>query len=93
YCRDELQGWLASGDLARLDLAFSRDQAHKAYVQDRLGEAAELLREWLADGASIYVCGSLEGMAGGVDRVLHDVLGHTAVSELVEQGRYRRDVY
>jgi sulfite reductase (NADPH) flavoprotein alpha-component len=93
YCRDELQGWLASGDLARLDLAFSRDQAHKAYVQDRLGEAAELLREWLADGASIYVCGSLEGMAGGVDRVLHEVLGEAAVGVLVEQGRYRRDVY
>ncbi|SFP87311.1 PepSY domain-containing protein [Pseudomonas borbori] len=93
YCRDELQGWLASGELARLDLAFSRDQTGKVYVQDRLGEAAEQLRGWLAEGAAIYVCGSLEGMAGGVDRVLHEVLGEAAVAELVEQGRYRRDVY
>ncbi|WP_372875714.1 PepSY domain-containing protein [Pseudomonas sp.] len=93
YCRDELQGWLASGELARLDLAFSRDQAHKVYVQDRLGDAAELLRAWLAEGAAIYVCGSLEGMASGVDRVLHEVLGEAAMVELVEQGRYRRDVY
>ncbi len=93
YCRDELQGWLASGDLARLDLAFSRDQAHKRYVQDCLSEAAEQLREWLARGAAIYVCGSLEGMAGGVDRVLREQLGEAAVEGLVEKGRYRRDVY
>ena len=93
YCRDELQGWLASGELARLDLAFSRDQAHKVYVQERLGEAAELLRVWLAEGAAVYVCGSLAGMAAGVDAVLHEVLGAAAVGELAEQGRYRRDVY
>jgi sulfite reductase (NADPH) flavoprotein alpha-component len=62
-------------------------------VQDCLGEAVEPLREWLAEGAAIYVCGSLEGMAAGVDRVLHEVLGEAAVAELVEQGRYRRDVY
>ena len=93
YCRDEVQGWLASGELARLDLAFSRDQAHKRYVQDCLNEAAEPLREWLARGAAIYVCGSLEGMAGGVDRVLREQLGEAAVDTLVEQGRYRRDVY
>lgn len=93
YCRDELQGWLASGDLARLDLAFSRDQAHKRYVQDCLSEVAEPLCEWLARGAAIYVCGSLEGMAGGVDRVLREVLGEASVEALVEEGRYRRDVY
>ena len=93
YCRDELQGWLASGELARLDLAFSRDQAHKRYVQDCLNEAAEPLRAWLSRGAAIYVCGSLEGMAGGVDRVLREQLGDAAVEALLEQGRYRRDVY
>lgn len=93
YCRDELQGWLASGDLARLDLAFSRDQAHKRYVQDCLGEAAEQLRTWLEQGAAIYVCGSLEGMAGGVDLVLREALGQAAVEALIEEGRYRRDVY
>ena len=93
YCRDELQGWLASGELARLDLAFSRDQAHKVYVQDRLREAADELHRWLADGAAIYICGSLNGMAAGVDQTLIDLLGADAVQQLIEQGRYRRDVY
>jgi len=92
-CQDELQGWLASGDLALLDLAFSRDQAEKIYVQDRLRESADVLRRWLADGAAIYVCGSLQGMAAGVDQALLDILGREAVERLIEQGRYRRDVY
>ena len=93
YCRDELQGWLASGDLARLDLAFSRDQAQKVYVQDRLRESGDEVRQWLADGAAIYICGSLQGMAAGVDQALIDMLGAEAVELLIEQGRYRRDVY
>ncbi|MGK9415570.1 PepSY domain-containing protein [Pseudomonas cedrina] len=92
-CQDELQGWLASGDLALLDLAFSRDQAEKIYVQDRLRESAEVLRKWLNEGAAIYVCGSLQGMAAGVDQALVDILGSEAVERLIEQGRYRRDVY
>ncbi|QXQ19628.1 PepSY domain-containing protein [Pseudomonas tolaasii] len=92
-CQDELQGWLASGDLALLDLAFSRDQEEKIYVQDRLRESADVLRKWLADGAAIYLCGSLQGMATGVDQALHDILGSEAVERLIEQGRYRRDVY
>ena len=88
-----VQGWLASGDLARLDLAFSRDQAQKIYVQDRLREAAEDVRQWLADGAAIYICGSLQGMAAGVDQALIDIVGAEAVEQLIEEGRYRRDVY
>ena len=93
YCQAELQGWLATGELARLDLAFSRDQAAKVYVQDRLRESADSVREWLDDGAAIYVCGSLDGMAAGVDAVLHELLGESAVTALREEGRYRRDVY
>ncbi|MGU9804925.1 UNVERIFIED_CONTAM: PepSY domain-containing protein [Pseudomonas sp. CM11] len=93
HCRDELQEWVTSGDLERLDLAFSRDQEQKIYVQDRLRESSALLKQWLADGAAIYVCGSLQGMASGVDQVLNDVLGAAAVERLIEQGRYRRDVY
>lgn len=93
YCRDELQGWLATGDLARLDLAFSRDQPQKVYVQDRLRASADDVRRWLDDGAAIYICGSLQGMAAGVDQVLIDMLGEKAVELLIEQGRYRRDVY
>nr|WP_283099365.1 sulfite reductase flavoprotein subunit alpha [Pseudomonas sp. MWU15-20650] len=92
-CQDELQGWLASGDLVLLDLAFSRDQEEKIYVQDRLRESADVLRKWLAEGAAIYLCGSLQGMATGVDEALVDILGREAVERLIEQGRYRRDVY
>ena len=51
------------------------------------------LREWLDDGAVVYVCGSLQGMAPGVDAALADVLGQDGVDALVEAGRYRRDVY
>jgi sulfite reductase (NADPH) flavoprotein alpha-component len=92
-CRDELEEWLIAGDLERLDLAFSRDQAQKIYVQDRLRESAHELKKWLADGAVIYICGSLHGMASGVDQVLNEVLGASEVERLIEQGRYRRDVY
>ncbi len=93
YWRDELQGWLASGNLARLDLAFSRDQPSKLYVQDRLRMAGEQLQRWVTEGAAIYVCGSLEGMASGVDALLREVLGSEQVDALQESGRYRRDVY
>lgn len=93
HCANELNGWLASGELARLDLAFSRDQAEKIYVQDRLREATDELRRWLEGGAVIYICGSLEGMAAGVDATLNALLGEDAVRDLIEQGRYRRDVY
>jgi sulfite reductase (NADPH) flavoprotein alpha-component len=92
-CGDELQGWLDSGDLQRLDLAFSRDQAEKVYVQDVLLQQAQALRQWLADGACVYVCGSLQGMAAGVDAALKGILGDDAVQRLVEDGQYRRDVY
>jgi len=93
HCGAELNGWLASGGLARLDVAFSRDQTQKVYVQDRLLEAGDELQRWLAEGASIYICGSLEGMATGVDGTLNALLGEQGVQALIEQGRYRRDVY
>ncbi|WP_175651046.1 PepSY domain-containing protein [Pseudomonas sp. Marseille-P9899] len=93
HCREELQGWVESGDLTRLDLAFSRDQAEKVYVQDLLLQRGEELKRWLDDGAAIYICGSLHGMAGGVDAALNGLLGESAVEELIELGRYRRDVY
>ncbi|MFK3718978.1 PepSY domain-containing protein [Pseudomonas fulva] len=92
-CGDELQGLLAAGDLARLDLAFSRDQAEKIYVQDVLLQQAVLFRRWLDDGACVHVCGSLQGMAAGVDAALAGLLGEAAVQRLIEEGRYRRDVY
>jgi sulfite reductase (NADPH) flavoprotein alpha-component len=95
--RDELQGWLASGWLKRLDLAFSRDGAAdgsgKRYVQHLLHEHAGVLRDWIARGAALYVCGSLQGMAGGVHAALTDILGQDALEALTAEGRYRRDVY
>lgn len=91
--RESLEQWLADGKLARLDLAFSRDQQERIYVQDLLRSAADEVRRWVDDGAVLYVCGSLEGMAAGVDNALADILGAESVEDLIEQGRYRRDVY
>ncbi|WP_029002591.1 PepSY domain-containing protein [Azorhizobium doebereinerae] len=92
YFRDEIAGWTAAGALERLDLAFSRDPDRR-YVQDALRAAADILRAWVADGAAIYVCGSLKGMAPGVHQVLGEVLGADKLEALAEQGRYKRDVY
>jgi sulfite reductase (NADPH) flavoprotein alpha-component len=93
YYRDEIEEWQQQGLLTRVDMAFSRDQQARRYVQDVVREQAELVRAWLAQDAAIYVCGSLEGMAGGVEAVLTEVIGEAGVAALVEQGRYRRDVY
>ena len=93
HYREEIEQWHASGDLPRLDLAFSRDQAERTYVQDRLRGNADEITLWLQQGAAIYICGSLAGMAGGVDQALEEMLGRPALDALAAQGRYRRDVY
>lgn len=93
FFADEIRAWRRDGLLERVDLAFSRDQAERIYVQQRVREAAEPLREWVAAGACIYVCGSLQGMAPAVDAELRAALGTATVDVLNEQGRYRRDVY
>lgn len=92
-CADEIAGWRAAGMLPELDLVFSRDVTGGEYVQDRMRVRADVLRDWLADGAVLYVCGSLQGMAGGVDAALEDMIGRAALDDLIETGRYRRDVY
>jgi sulfite reductase (NADPH) flavoprotein alpha-component len=91
--RDELQDWRDGGRLAHLDLAFSRDQATRRYVQDVLRDEAARLRDWIERGAAIYVCGSLQGMAGGVHEALQTILGAARLDALAAEGRYRRDVY
>ena len=101
--REELEQMSASGLLTRLDTAFSRDQAHKIYVQDRMVEHGAELYAWLAEGASIYVCGDASRMAKDVDLALHKVIEqHGArdeegakeyVQTLHETKRYHRDVY
>ncbi|MDD3762820.1 MAG: sulfite reductase subunit alpha [Nevskiales bacterium] len=92
-CRDEIETWQASGVLAHVDLAFSRDGEAVRYVQDALRRAAARLVAWVDQGAYVYVCGSLKGMAPGVDAVLRQILGAAVVDDLRAQGRYRRDVY
>jgi sulfite reductase (NADPH) flavoprotein alpha-component len=92
-CADEIAGWRHAGMLPELDLVFSRDVAGGEYVQDRMRVRADVLRAWIADGAVLYVCGSLQGMAGGVDAALVEIIGRAALDDLIETGRYRRDVY
>jgi sulfite reductase (NADPH) flavoprotein alpha-component len=93
HYRDELLAWRQAGMLEQLDMVFSRDQAQRRYVQDRLAEQAGAVRGWIADGAAIYVCGSLDGMAGGVDAALAVIVGREQLDRLAAAGRYRRDVY
>ncbi|HET9033088.1 MAG TPA: sulfite reductase flavoprotein subunit alpha [Dokdonella sp.] len=90
---EEIRGWKKSGAIERLDLAFSRDQSERIYVQDRLEAEADAVREWVDQGAIIYVCGSLQGMAPGVDEALRRILGDSRLRQLAATSRYRRDVY
>ena len=93
FLDEQLQHWLRSGQLARLDRAWSRDVDQPVYVQRVLAQQAKELQAWVARGAAIYVCGSQQGMAQGVDAVLREVLGSDEVDALMASGRYRRDVY
>jgi sulfite reductase (NADPH) flavoprotein alpha-component len=90
---DEVLGWRADGVLSRLDLAFSRDAGDGRYVQDVLRAEADALREHLARGAVLYVCGSHDPMGSAVHATLGELLGEEALEELLEAGRYRRDTY
>lgn len=90
---DEIEQWRVTGRIARVDWVFSRDQPERRYVQHRLRECSDDLRCWVADGAAIYVCGSLQGMAPAVDAALSQALGAGLLEELLISGRYRRDVY
>ncbi|GIF19975.1 bifunctional reductase [Paractinoplanes tereljensis] len=100
YYADELARLRNDGVLDRLDLAFSRDQRSKVYVQDRMREHGAQLWAWLQDGAHLYVCGDASRMARDVDRALRDIAaahGRVDPDEYVKQlsaeKRYRRDVY
>jgi sulfite reductase (NADPH) flavoprotein alpha-component len=99
----EWQAALRDGSLDRLDLAFSRDSAAKVYVQQRIREQGRDLYAWLQDGAHLYVCGDANHMAKDVHAALLDVaMTHGGqsqeqarewLSDLLQQGRYARDVY
>lgn len=100
---EEWEAWLNSGQVARLDLAFSRDQANKIYVQDRMRENAGELWAWIKGGGHFYVCGDAKRMAKDVDLALHEIIAQqggmdaTAAADYVKQmkkdRRYQRDVY
>ncbi|MBI5801797.1 MAG: sulfite reductase subunit alpha [Verrucomicrobia bacterium] len=101
--REEVEAMRHDGTLTRLDLAFSRDQTEKIYVQTRMTEHAKELYAWLEEGGGFYVCGDASRMAKDVDAALHKVIqtagGKTAeqaaefVSVLKKDRRYQRDVY
>lgn len=101
--QDQLEGMHKDGVLTHLDTAFSRDQAKKIYVQDRMQEKAAQLYEWLEDGAYFYVCGDATRMAKDVETALLDAiakgsdgtLDHASgyLEAMKKQKRYQRDIY
>jgi sulfite reductase (NADPH) flavoprotein alpha-component len=101
--RDEIESFRHDGLLTRLDLAWSRDQSEKVYVQQRMLEHAREVWDWLEQGAAFYVCGDASRMAKDVDAALHEIIrregGKTSeqagdyVKQLKAAKRYQRDVY
>jgi sulfite reductase (NADPH) flavoprotein alpha-component len=99
----EWQRALQDGQLQHLDLAFSRDQENKVYVQHRLLEKAAEVYAWIQGGAHIYVCGDANQMAKDVHQTLQEIArqeggldadqARSWLEELSAQGRYARDVY
>ncbi|PMG28139.1 sulfite reductase [NADPH] flavoprotein, alpha-component [Shewanella sp. 10N.286.52.C2] len=99
----EWQQYLKAGDLSRLDVAFSRDQQHKIYVQHRIAEQGEAIWAWLQNGAHFYICGDAERMAKDVHQALLDVavkyggLDAQGAEDYLEglrsAKRYQKDVY
>ncbi|OIN79908.1 bifunctional nitrate reductase/sulfite reductase flavoprotein subunit alpha [Mycobacterium malmoense] len=103
YYRDEIEQMHADGLLTELDLAFSRDQRDKVYVQHLMRKRGTQLWRWLQDGAQLYVCGSADPMAKDVDRALCEIAAEHGnldpdaakayVQSLSADKRYHRDVY
>ncbi|MDD5394022.1 MAG: flavodoxin domain-containing protein [Thiothrix sp.] len=99
----EWQQFLKTGVLERMDVAFSRDQAEKIYVQHRLLGAASEVYQWLRDGAHIYVCGDMRRMAKDVHQALVQIVAEQGgktpqaavewLEQLIAERRYQRDVY
>lgn len=99
----EWQNYLKSGLLTRMDVAFSRDQAEKVYVQDRLKEQASDVFAWLERGAHLYICGDANRMAKDVHQVLIEIISEQGklsaeqaeqyLKDLRSNKRYQKDVY
>ena len=103
YYQTEIQEWLTTGVLTKLDTAFSRDQERKIYVQDRIREKAKEFNSWLENGASIYICGQKNPMSQDVEQAIVEVISKERniseneakqiLEELENQGKYQKDVY
>lgn len=103
YYQTEIQEWLTTGVLTKLDTAFSRDQERKIYVQDRIREKAKAFNNWLENGASIYICGQKNPMSQDVEQAIVEVISKERnitvseakqiLEELENQGKYQKDVY
>jgi sulfite reductase (NADPH) flavoprotein alpha-component len=103
YYQTEIQEWLTTGVLTKLDTAFSRDQERKIYVQDRIREKAKEFNDWLENGASIYICGQKNPMSQDVEEAILEVIAQERnvsneeakqiLEELENQGKYQKDVY
>lgn len=99
----ELQDFFNTGVLTNIDLAFSRDQEAKIYVQHRMKEKAAELYDWLKNGASVYVCGAKEPMSVDVESTLLEIIAEQGnlteekaaqyLEQLSNEGRYLKDVY
>lgn len=99
----EIQNWIETGSLSKINLAFSRDQEEKVYVQHKLKKNGKELYEWLKSGASLYVCGTKDPMSVDVENALAEIIqthGNKKeaealefINELKNEGRYLRDVY
>ena len=96
----ELQQWKDGGILHELDVAFSRDQPEKIYVQDKIRQRAAEFFQWLENGATLYVCGAKK-MSEDVEKTILDLLKNSGdkedpenyLNELKSAGRYLKDVY
>ena len=105
YYKEQIEGWMDSGDLYKFTTAWSRDQEEKIYVQHRLKEHGAEIWEWFENGAYFYICGDKTYMAKDVHRALIEIaMEHGGMSEddatffigttmMKDQKRYLRDVY
>lgn len=99
----EWQKWIKDGVLTRMDVAFSRDQEEKVYVQNRMQEHSKELFQWLEEGAVVYVCGDKNHMAKDVNNTLIDIIekegglsrekAEAYLADMKQNKRYQRDVY
>lgn len=103
YYQTEIQEWLTTGVLTKLDTAFSRDQDRKIYVQDRIKEKATEFNIWLENGANLYICGQKNPMSVDVENTIIEVIASqrnitiedakTVLESLEAAGKYQKDVY